>query len=140
MLSVLGFGAAVAAEKKMKMQDLPPAVQQTVKEQTKNATLVGIAKEVEKGKTVYELETKVNGRSRDLMIDAGGAVLSVEVEVALESISAAAKAAIEKAAAGGKVTRVETLTEGKSVSYEAGLQVKGKKSSITVKADGTKVQ
>jgi len=62
---------------KVKVQDLPAAVQQTVKEQTRNATLIGLAKEVENGKTVYELETKVNGRGRDLMIDSSGGVLSV---------------------------------------------------------------
>jgi len=137
---LLGAGA-LAAEKKMKMQDLPPAVQQTVKEQTKNATRVGLSKEVEKGKTVFELETKKpNGQTRDLIIDAGGAVLSVEEEMALDTIPALVKAAIEKSAAGGKISRVEMVTEGKEVSYEAALQKNGKKSSVTVKADGTLVK
>ncbi len=132
---------AMSAEKKVKMQDLPPAVQQTVKEQTKDASLVGLSKEVEKGKTVYELETKkASGQTRDLMIDSAGAVISVEEEVALESVPAAAKSAIEKAAAGGKVTRVEQVTEGKSVSYEAGIVKKGKKSEIAVRADGTEMK
>lgn len=132
---------ALAAEKKMKVQDLPPAVQQTVKEQTKDATMVGLSKEVEKGKTVYELETKkANGQTRDMMIDATGAVISVEEQVALDTIPAAAKAAIEKSAAGGKVGRVEMVTEGKEVSYEAAIEKKGKKSSVTVKADGTPVK
>lgn len=49
--ATLGIGRAVAAEKKLGIQDLPPAVQQTVKQQTRNATLVGLAKEVENGKT-----------------------------------------------------------------------------------------
>ena len=132
---------AVAGERKMKVQDLPPAVRQTVREQTKNATLAGLTREVEKGRTVFELETKKpDGRARDLMIDAAGAVLSVEEEVALDSIPAPAKAAIEKSAAGGKIIRVETLTEGKEVTYEAALGKKGKKSSITVRADGTPVK
>ena len=67
----------LAAEKKLRIEDLPPAVRQTVKAETKNATLVALAKEKEKGKTVYELETKkANGQTRDLMIDAAGQVLS----------------------------------------------------------------
>jgi hypothetical protein len=135
------FGAGAAfAEKKVKLQDAPSAVQATVKEQTKTAPLVGLSQEVENGKTVYELETKVNGRTRDLMIDASGAVISVEEEVALDSIPAGAKAAIEKQAAGGEVTRVETVTKGKVVTYEAGLLKKGKKSEFTVAADGSPVK
>jgi hypothetical protein len=74
------------------------------------------------------------------MIDEKGTVLSVEEEVALNVIPAAAKAAIEKKAAGGKVTKVETVTEGTRVTYEAALAVKGKKSSVTVRADGSEVK
>jgi len=139
-LGALVTGTALAAQKKIKMQDLPPTVQQTVKEQTKNATLVGLMKEVENGKTVFELETKVNGRGRDLMIEESGAVLSVEEEVTLDSIPAAARAAIEKQAAGGKITKVETLTKGKTVTYEAAVVRKGKTSEIAVAADGSAVK
>ena len=139
-LGALVTGTALAAQKKIKMQDLPPTVQQTVKEQTKNATLVGLMKEVENGKTVFELETKVNGRGRDLMIEESGAVLSVEEEVTLDSIPEAARAAIEKQAAGGKITKVETLTKGKTVTYEAAVVRKGKTSEIAVAADGSAVK
>ena len=137
---LLGIGT-LAAGKKMKVQDLPAAVRQTVTEQTMNATLVGLTKEVEKGKTVFELETrKPNGQTRDLMIDTTGAVLSVEEEVALDSLPAPAKAAIEKSAAGGKIIKLETLAEGKEITYEAAIVKKGKKSSITVRANGTQVK
>jgi uncharacterized membrane protein YkoI len=97
-------------------------------------------KEVENGKTVFELETKVNGRGRDLMIEESGAVLSVEEEVTLDSIPEAARAAIEKQAAGGKITKVETLTIGKTVTYEAAVVRKGKTSEIAVAADGSAVK
>jgi uncharacterized membrane protein YkoI len=121
----------------VKMQNLPPAVQATVREQTKNATLVGISKETEKGKTMYEVETKVNGKARDLMLDAAGKVASVEEEVDIATIPAGAREAIQKKAAGGTVKRVEILTVGPSVAYEAAIQVKGKSSEVTVNADGS---
>ena len=136
----LSFCMNMAAQTKVKLQDLPPAVQKTVKDQTKNATIVGIAKEVEKGQTVYELETKVNGRGRDLMIDSKGTVLSVEEEVALDSIPAAAKAAIQKKSAGGKITKVETLTKGNTVVYEAAVTIKGKATEFSVNADGSEAK
>lgn len=126
------------AESKLRLEQLPPAVQASVKEQTKNATLVGLSKETEKGKTMYEVETKVDGRSRDLVLDTTGKVLQVEEEVDLSTIPAPAKDAIEKKAAGGTIRKVEKLTAGSTVSYEAALTSKsGKKSEFGVNADGT---
>src|ERR1700704_4257820 len=105
---------AMAADTKVKVESLPAAVQAAVKEQTKNATLVGLSKEVEKGKTTYEVETKVNGKTRDLLLDATGKRVEVEEETDIKSIPAAAREAIQKTAAGGTVKRVETLTRGSS--------------------------
>ena len=131
--SIAGF----AAEKKIQMKDLPPAVQKAVEEQTKGATVKGISKEVENGKTMFEVETTVNGKGRDLILDPAGAVVEVEEEVTLDSIPAPAKAAIEKKAVGGKITKVETLTKGKSVTYEAAIKKGMKTSEVTVNADGS---
>jgi uncharacterized membrane protein YkoI len=89
------------------------------------------------GKTEYEIETILNGHTRDLMLDASGGLISVEEEAALDSIPAPAKAAIQKQAVGGKITRVEILTKGKTVAYEAGIEKAGKASEVVVKADGT---
>jgi uncharacterized membrane protein YkoI len=138
-LSLMGgvFVSALLADTKIKMEDLPPAVQAAVKEQIKNATLVGLSKEVEKGKTMYEVETKVNGKARDLVLDAAGKVVSVEEEVDIATIPAAAKAAIEKKATGGKIKKVETVTEGSKVSYEAAIEKNGKSSEFAVNADGS---
>ena len=127
---------ALAAEKPVKMKDLPAAVQKTVQEQTKGAELKGLSREVENGKTFYEAETKVSGKTRDVLIDPTGAVVEVEEEVALETIPAAAKAAIEKYAQGGKTVLVETVTKGGEVSYEAHVRKNGKTSEVKVAADG----
>ena len=139
-ITAFGVGTAWAADTPVKLQDLPPAVQRTVREQTRNATLVGLTSEVENGKTEYELETKVNGRGRDLMIDSSGTVLSVEDEVALDSIPAPARTAIERLAAGGKIAKVEKVTEGRNVSYEAAVTRNGKRSEIAVRPDGSPVK
>src|ERR1700730_15664646 len=135
--ALLLAGSAVA-ETKVKVENLPPAVQKTVKEQTQNAKLVGLSKEKEGGKTGYELETMVNDKSRDFMIDSAGTILSVEDEVALDSLPDAAKKAIQDKVAGGKISKVETVTKGSEVSYEAAYTTKsGKKAEYGVNADGT---
>jgi len=136
--AVLLLAGSAAAESKVKMESLPPAVQKTVKEQTEHAKLVGLSKEKEGGQTVYELETTVNGRSRDLMIDSAGTILSVEDEVALDSIPEPARKAIQQRVAAGKIIKVETVTKGSEVSYEAAYTSKsGKKAEYGVNADGT---
>ena len=126
-----------AAEKKLKLADLPAPVQKTVQEQTKSAELKGLSKEVENGKTLYEVETMANGKSRDLLVDTSGQIVEVEEAATLESVPAAVKAALEKAAVKGKILKVETVTKGSAVSYEAVVSKNGKKSEVAVEADGT---
>jgi uncharacterized membrane protein YkoI len=125
---------AGAAETKVKLADLPAQVQKTVQEQTKNAELKGLSKEVENGKTFYEIETIVNGKSRDLLVDPSGKIIELEEATTLESVPAAVKAAL---APKGKILKIETVTRGKAVSYEAVVSKNGKKSEIAVEADGT---
>ena len=130
-----------AGEKKVKMKDLPAPVRKTVEDLSKSSTIVGLAKEVEDGKTMYEAETKVNGKTRDLTIDAEGKIVMTEDEVAIDSIPAAARAAIEKEAAGGKITLVEKVTKGSDVKYEAAITPKlGKKKDVSFSADGAAVK
>ena len=139
--TVVFFGPIFAAEKKIQSKDLPPAVQKAVPAETKGAEIKGYNQETEKGKTFYEVETMLNGKSRDLLFDASGALVEVEEEIALDSIPSAAKAAIEKRAASGKVNKVESVTKGRSVSYEAAITSKtGKRSEVAVKADGSPVK
>jgi uncharacterized membrane protein YkoI len=143
LLAVMVAVAAMAgaAEKQIATKDLPPAVRKTVLEQTKGAEIKGLSRETEKGKTAYEVETMVNGKHRDFVVDAQGAVVEVEDETPLDSIPAAAKAAIEKKAAGGKVGRVETMTRGGATFYEAGYTGKdGKRHEVLVKPDGTETK
>jgi uncharacterized membrane protein YkoI len=130
--------AAFAADTKVKLESLPPAVQAAVKEQTRNATLLGLSTEKEDGKTTYEAETKVNGKSRDVTFDKTGAIVETEDEVDINTIPAAAKAALQKRAGTGTISKVEKVTAGSSVSYEAAIKTKaGKSTEAAVNADGT---
>ena len=121
------------------MSDLPPAVQATVKEQSKGATIRGFTKETEKGKTTYEVELTKDGRGKDVSMDANGKVVEVEEEVALNSIPAAARTAIEKGATGGKVLKVEAVSAGSGApqAFEAQVLKGGKRSEVRVAPDGS---
>jgi uncharacterized membrane protein YkoI len=132
----IAFANVLASEKVIAMKDLPAAVQRTVQEQSRGATIRGFSKEVEGGKTIYEVQMNVNGHGKDVSMDASGAVLEVEEEVTLESIPGAARAAIEKAAGSGQITKVETVSAGNQLAYEAHLRKDGKRSEVKVSGDG----
>ena len=138
LVTAFSITGLLAAEKQIALKDLPPAVRVSVEANAAGAEIKSIVKEVEKGKTLYEVETLAAGKTRDLMIDPNGHVISVEQEVDLASIPPAARTAIEKSAGAGKVTKVEAVTKGSDVAYEASVVSKsGKKREITVAADGS---
>jgi len=140
---IFGFFTVTAvAEKKTDFKDLPPAVQKTVQDNLKGAEIKGIGKEKEDGVEQYEVETLLNGKSRDFEVDTKGNLLVVEEATTIDAIPAAAKAGILKKVAGGKLNTVETFTKtGQPMMYEAGYSDKnGKKHEVLVKSDGTETK
>ena len=141
--SIISVGAllmatsAVAQEKKIKRSDLPPAVEKTVAAQSAGAAVKGFSTEKEKGQTYYEAEMVVNGHSKDILIDANGAIVEVEEEVAMNALPADVKAGLQAKAGEGKLGKVESITKkDKVVAYEAKVIKDGKKSEIQVGPDG----
>ncbi|SPF53352.1 conserved exported hypothetical protein [Candidatus Sulfopaludibacter sp. SbA4] len=133
--------AATAAEKKLALKDLPPAVQKTVQDQLKGGEIKNIGKETEHGVAQYEVETMLNGKHRDFNVDTKGNLVLVEDETTIDAIPAAARAAIEKKVGGGKLGMVEVMTKGAQIFYEAGYTSKdGKKHEVLVKPDGTETK
>src|SRR5258708_11435625 len=131
------LGSAMAQEKKIERPDLPPAVEKTVAAQSKGATIRGFSKEMEKGKTSYEVQMTVNGHTKDLEVDESGVVIEVEEQVALEALPTEARIALQAKAGKGRITKVESITKkGRLVAYEAQVDTDGKKSEVQVGADG----
>lgn len=137
LLSIACTTTALAQEKKIQRSDLPPAVEKTVAAQSQGATVRGFSEEKENGKTYYEAELLVNGHSKDVLIDATGAVAEVEEQVPLDSLPAAVKDGLQAKAGKGKLVKVESLTKhDKLVAYEAQVLTNGKKSEVQVDPDG----
>jgi uncharacterized membrane protein YkoI len=85
-VGLVAVGALTLAEetgdKKVKMQDLPSPVQEAVKEQSKGATLQGLATEVEDlesvkegTSTAYEAQIEKAGKKYEVKVDAAGKVV-----------------------------------------------------------------
>ena len=138
-VAVLSVGAA---ERKLELKDLPPAVQKTVAQETRDAVIGKIEKEREAGFTQYEVETMRNGKHRDFNVDTAGVLLAVEEETDIATIPAAARAALLKQVGDGKLATVETITKKSGqTSYEVAWTAKGgKKHEFAVMPDGTRVK
>lgn len=144
VLAVLS-GAVLAQEAKAKslqLKDLPAAVQKTVTDNLKGGEIKNIGKETEDGIAQFEIETMLNGKTRDFNVDAKGKLLVVEEATTIDAIPAAAKAAILKKVADGKLGAVETYQKpGQPLAYEAVYTDKsGKTHEVLVKADGIEIK
>jgi len=128
---------AFAQEKKIQRADLPPAVEKTVAAQSEGATIKGFSQEKEKGQTYFEAEMTVSGHTKDVLIDANGAIVEVEEQVQFDSLPPVVKDALQAKAGAGKILKVESLTKhDKLVAYEAVVQIAGKKKELQVGPDG----
>jgi hypothetical protein len=145
MLATLVTGLATlsaiqAQEKKLKREELPPAVEKTVVQQSKGAAIRGFSTELEDGKRLYEVELKVSGHGKDISMDEQGNIVEVEEEVSMESLPPTVKDGLTKAAGSGTIGKVESLTKnGKVVAYEAVVKTGTKHSEIQVGPDGKKL-
>ncbi|MFY9558324.1 MAG: hypothetical protein WAV20_00035 [Blastocatellia bacterium] len=125
------------SETRVKMKDLPEAVRKTVQEQSKGATLRGLARETDDGKTFYEAELRVRGHNKDVLIDPAGTVVEIEEQVAMSSLPSVVQATIRKEAGKGKITGVESITKNNSIeAYEAHVTTGRKRFEIKVAPDG----
>jgi uncharacterized membrane protein YkoI len=137
-IGVVVLGTTVFAEEtKILAKDLPAAVLKAIQEATRGATIKGYSREVEGGKTLFEVETTVNGHARDLLLAADGSVVEIEEAIHLDAVPEAVRSALT---ARGRVLSVEQVTRGKTISYEATVERNGKKSEVAVNADGKPIK
>ena len=137
VLSFVLVGSAFAQERKIKRSELPAAVEKTVVEQSKGATIRGFSEEKENGQTTYEAEMLLNGHTKDVQMDANGTVTEIEEQLDLQALPVEVRAGLQAKAVKGKITKIESITKkDKLVAYEAQVVTDGKKSEVQVGPDG----
>lgn len=134
-------GTPASAESRVSCSTLPTAVFSRAKTEAGDATIRGCVKDKEDGKITYEVETLKDGKSRDFVMDASGSVVEVEQEVTGSSLPVVVADAIAKAAKGGKIGKVESVTrEGSIVSYEATITRNGRRREVAFNSEGAPVK
>ena len=132
LASVSGF----AQESKIKEKDMPPAVIAAFKSAYPNATVRGYAKEREKGKLFYEIESKDGATMRDLLYNPDGTVAEIEETIAATDLPAEAQQLIKSKYPKGVVSRAEKVTEGNTIKYEVSIRNGKKRNGLAFDANG----
>jgi hypothetical protein len=129
---------AYAAEHSVPCNTLPDAVQQRSKSLIEPGTTVhGCVKDVSAGKTTYEMEWLTPHGSRDVTFSPLGDVLEIEQQVDPATLPPPVAAAFAKAASGGKLGKVESLTrQGQLIAYESTVVKGGKHRELAFRPDG----
>jgi hypothetical protein len=117
-------GSAFARGKKIERSELPAAVEKALQSQSQGASIKRMSLENNHGQIYYEAKMKVDGHSKEVLINPDGDVLMVKEQVPVNSIPPEVKAGL-KAKAGffgfaGRIDKVESITRnGRLEGYEA---------------------
>jgi hypothetical protein len=127
-----------AAEHSVPCHTLPPAVQQRSKSLLEPGTTVhSCVKDVSAGKTSYEIELITSNGSKDVTISPQGDVLEIEQQLDPAALPPPVAAAFARAAIGGRLGKIESLTRhGQLISYEATVEKGGKHREVAFRPDG----
>ena len=130
---------AFAAEHTVSCSTLPDAVQQRSKSFLEGGTTIhGCVKDLSAGKTTYEVELLTSHGSKDVTFSPTGDVLEIEEQVDAAALPPAVAAAFAKAADGGKLGKVESLTrQSQLIGYESTVVKDGKHRELAFRPDGT---
>ena len=132
-IGVAGVVAGCASTRKQEVRvsvaELPDAARVTVKKVTAGGKVDRITREVERGKTVYDVEATVGGKHLEFLIaDADGAVLGTEVPIEYSELPEPVRTAAEKYF--GSATGLKAM---KGVEYgETSYEIEGNKNGKTV--------
>jgi hypothetical protein len=118
---------------------MPAAVQDTAAANMQNALPMSIVSIKTEHGMQFQVNTRLNGETHNLLIDEKGKLLAVKDGTDLASLPAAVKDAISKEADPSKILTVEKVTEGELVSYGAVMKDDGQGQFLHVRigADGT---
>lgn len=128
LLAGLALTAPIQAdEEKVPLDKLPAKVTAAVKEKFKDGELVSASKEVEAGKTLFEVQLKHKGHAIDVTVTEDGTITAIEKEITAKDLPKAVAAAVEEKFPKATWKKVEEITKGEKMTYEVLLTTADKK-------------
>lgn len=123
-------------EKKIKPKELPVTVQSAFNKSYPNAKIRGVAKEVENGKTYYEIESIDGKIKRDLLYTPEGEAYEIEETIAASDLPQNVKDALRSQFKEYTITRAEKTTRGTALQYDVVLKSAEKGYEVSVDPTG----
>ena len=127
---------STAQEKTVTKKDVPSAVLSAFANAYPQAGVKAYAREVEKGKTYYEIESSLGGESLDVLYLDDGTLAEVEEGVAPGDLPAPVKVAVSSRYSKAKIVKSEKTTRGDVVTYELRVNSGGASIGLVVAPDG----
>ena len=132
--------ASAQGEQKIKAKDLPAAVTAAFQKAYPNAKIKGTSKEVENGKTLYEIGSVDGKINRDLLYDADGTCAELEETISVKALPVDVGNALKRNFPKGKVMKSERLMKGETIQYELIIQSGKEKHEVVFDAKGAVVK
>ncbi|MGC4016751.1 MAG: hypothetical protein QM755_19885 [Luteolibacter sp.] len=123
-------------EKKGLTLDQVPAKVATAIRAAAGNEAVRIKAEKEDGVDAFEAKWSAGGNKHEITVGTDGTVISQEDVIAADAAPAAVQAAIKGIAAGGKVEKVEKVTEKGATTYEAEIETAAGEVEVKFDASG----
>lgn len=123
-------------EKRIKQKELPAAVQSAFIKSYPRAKIRGVSKEVEKGKTYYEIESIDGTMRRDLLYTPEGEAYEVEETIAATDLPRSVRNALGKQFKVYTIAKAEKSVHGTDIHYEVVLRSDQRTYEVSVEPAG----
>jgi uncharacterized membrane protein YkoI len=140
-----------------KFNELPPAVQKTVRAQAPNGEIANVSTKTENGMQIYEVEFREPGTNPKILVAADGKLVGTDmvkpagaverlltptgaVGTKFSSLPEKAQRTIQEKAPNAEIADISRHEDNGRVIYEIEFKDKGKNPTMRVAEDGTLVQ
>ena len=141
---VVGILAVVASaepgEEKVPLDKVPPAVTKAVKARFPGGALKQAEKEVDDGKTIYEINLEHAGSTIDVSLQEDGTIISIEKEIAAAELPRPVRDALRAKYPKGTVKKAEDVIEDGKHVFEVILNVGDKQREVVLDPSGKVVE
>ena len=128
--------SARADEVVIKPDQVPARAMSAVKAKFAGAEITGAAKDVEDGKTTYEVMLTHKGGKYDVSVKEDGTIVGYEKAMKAEDLPKAVTSAVMKKYPKAKIKAAEELTTGDTTNFEVAVADGGKAFELVVDAKG----
>jgi len=134
-----GFSPAWAQTQAAK-PGLPSAISKAFRQSYPGATMLAFSREREKGRIIYEVESRDGSIRRDLLYSLTGKVLEIEETIPATELPVPVRSALDSTAPGATISRAERVTRDGAVTYELTIRVQSRRRSLSLDPAGRPVK